>query len=88
MIKAKQKGKDVHAEPRTEGLEALRDSVARYSRPQSRRGNRRGGGLEDLTKSELGQRAKRRSSWDSARKRRSIRGYSKMTKDELVAALR
>ena len=77
-------GQDVHAEPRTEEaapldlLEALRDSVTRYSRPQSRHGSRRGDGLGDLTKSDLEQREKRKS----------IKGYSRMTKDELVAVLR
>jgi DNA end-binding protein Ku len=89
VIEAKRKGKEVHvaAEPEeerpTDLLEALRASVE-----ASRRGRRSAGrrssngasrdGLEELPKSELEQRAR-----DA-----DIEGRSKMSKDELVEALR
>ena len=85
VIKAKQKGKEVRVEPVDEEaapsdlMTALRESVARHSRTDARRPRRgKAGGLEDMTKSELERRAKGES----------IKGYSRMTKDELVTALR
>jgi DNA end-binding protein Ku len=85
VIEAKRKGKDVHvaAEPEeerpTDLLEALRRSVeaSKGGRRSSRNGSRRDG-LEDLPKSELEKRAR-----DAG-----IEGRSKMSKDELVEALR
>jgi DNA end-binding protein Ku len=83
VIKRKQKGKaipvatapDEAAPP--DLLAALRESVERHSRPE--KGSRsRNGGLEKLTKTDLEKRAKRKK----------IKGYSRMTKDELVAELR
>jgi DNA end-binding protein Ku len=81
IIRAKRKGKDVHAAPEVEEeaptdlLTALRESIER-----SRGGSRtaRNGDLGDLSKRELEQRAKRVG----------IEGRSKMTKAELVRALR
>jgi len=81
IIRAKRKGKDVHAAPEVEEeapadlLTALRESIER-----SRGGSRgsRNGDLADLSKQELEQRAKQAG----------IEGRSKMTKAELVRALR
>jgi DNA end-binding protein Ku len=81
IIRAKRKGKDVHAAPEVEEeaptdlLTALRESIER-----SRGGSRasRNGDLADLSKPELEQRAKQAG----------IEGRSKMTKAELVRALR
>jgi DNA end-binding protein Ku len=84
VIKAKQKGKEIRVEPAEEKatpsdlLSALRESVARHSQAKgSRSGGRRGGSFSELTKSELERKAKRKR----------VKGYSTMTKDELVAAL-
>jgi len=80
IIRAKRKGKDVHAAPEVEEeaptdlLTALRESIER-SRGGSHAQN---GDLADLSKQELEQRAKRAG----------IEGRSKMTKAELVRALR
>jgi DNA end-binding protein Ku len=80
IIRAKRKGKDVHAAPEVEEeaptdlLTALRESIER-----SRGGSdARNGDLADLSKQELEQRAKRAG----------IEGRSRMTKAELVRALR
>jgi DNA end-binding protein Ku len=80
IIRAKRKGKDVHAAPEVEEeaptdlLTALRESIER-----SRGGApARNGDLADLSKQELEQRAKRAG----------IEGRSRMTKAELVRALR
>jgi DNA end-binding protein Ku len=94
VIRAKHKGKEVRVEPEperepTDLMEALRasvEAVGRGGNARRRNGDRgraRGGrrdspDLERLTKGELGKRAKKAE----------IRGYSKMTKDELVDALR
>jgi DNA end-binding protein Ku len=100
VIRAKHRGQEVHVEPErepepTDLMEALRASVeaARREGASRRRGGRRNGShngrkrsmsqknlgeLESLTKEELGKRAKQAE----------IRGYSKMSKDELVEALR
>jgi len=81
IIRAKRKGKDVHAAPDVEEeaptdlMTALRESIER-----SRGGRRpsRNGDLGDLSKQELDKRAKAAG----------IEGRSKMTKAELVRALR
>jgi DNA end-binding protein Ku len=94
VIRAKHKGQEVHVEPEPERepadlMEALRASVeairgeGNARRRNDGRGRPRSGreasrGLERLTKEELGKRAKKAE----------IRGYSKMTKNELVDALR
>jgi len=81
IIRAKRKGKEIHAAPDAEEeaptdlLTALRESVER-SRGGARAG--RNGELGDLSKGELEQRAKAAG----------IEGRSKMTKAELVRALR
>jgi DNA end-binding protein Ku len=81
IIRAKRKGKDVHAAPEleeeapTDLLTALRESIERSRRGSHASGN---GDLADLSKQELEQRAKRAG----------IEGRSKMTKAELVRALR
>ena len=74
IIRAKRKGKEVHEAP-TDLLTALRESIER-SRGGARAG--RNGDLADLSKQELDQRAKAAG----------IEGRSKMTKAELVRALR
>ena len=80
IIKAKRKGKEVHAAPELEEEEptdlmtALRESIER-SRGGAR--GRRNGSLGDLSKQELDKRAKAAG----------IEGRSKMTKAELVRAL-
>jgi DNA end-binding protein Ku len=89
VIEAKRKGKEVHvaAEPEeerpTDLLEALRASVDASKRGQRRpaRGSSNGARrdeLEELPKSELEQRAR-----DA-----DIEGRSKMSKEELIEALR
>ena len=81
IIRAKRKGKEVHAAPDVEEeaptdlLTALRESIER-SRGGARAG--RNGNLADLSKQDLDQRAKAAG----------IEGRSKMTKAELVRALR
>jgi DNA end-binding protein Ku len=88
VIEQKRKGKDVHRAPEpeedapTDIMEALRRSLeSRTSRPRGGSGSRNGGaspeGLESLTKGELEERAREAD----------IPGRSKMSKDELVAAL-
>jgi DNA end-binding protein Ku len=85
VIKAKRKGKDVHvaAEPEeerpTDLLEALRRSVeaSKGGRRPSANGSRRDE-LDDLPKSELDKRAREAD----------IEGRSKMSKEELIEALR
>jgi DNA end-binding protein Ku len=88
VIKAKRKGKEVHAAPEpeeerpTDLLEALRASVdasKRGRRPARASSNGASGEeLEELPKSELDKRARKAG----------IEGRSKMSKDELVDALR
>jgi DNA end-binding protein Ku len=81
IIKAKRKGRDVHAAPELEEEEpadlmtALRESIERSRGGGARR--RRGGSLGDLSKQELDKRAKAAG----------IEGRSKMSKAELVRAL-
>ena len=81
IIRAKRKGKEVHAAPDVEEeaptdlLTALRESIER-SRGGARAG--RNGDLADLSKPELDKRAKAAG----------IEGRSRMTKAELVRALR
>jgi DNA end-binding protein Ku len=85
VIKAKRKGKQVHVEPQEDGevpdlLDALRASLrsrTSSSRANGRRRQSGNGALAGLSKAELTKRAKREG----------IRGYSKMTKDELRDAL-
>jgi DNA end-binding protein Ku len=84
IIKAKRKGKDVHAAPDVEEeaptdlLTALRESIERSQGGGRRRASRNGGGdLDELSKQELDKRAKAAG----------IEGRSKMTKAELVRAL-
>ena len=89
IIKAKRKGKDIHAAPDVEEeaptdlMTALRESIER-SRGGGRRTRRNGrrasgnGDLGDLSKQELDERARAAG----------IEGRSKMTKAELVRALR
>jgi DNA end-binding protein Ku len=91
VIEAKRKGKEVHVaaeveeERPTDLMSALRASVEaskrggrRPSRGSTRSNGAGGDELEDLSKSELEQRAKQAE----------IEGRSKMTKDELIEALR
>ena len=87
VIEAKRKGREVHAaaEPEeerpTDLLEALRRSVEASKggrRPRPARNGARSDGLEELTKGELDKRARKAG----------IEGRSKMSKDELVEALR
>ena len=87
IIEAKRKGKEVHVEPRREEEEvpdlmaALRASLeARRggARRSARQKGRSDGDLDELTKDELEKRAKRAG----------VSGYSRMTKDELVEALK
>jgi DNA end-binding protein Ku len=85
VIRAKRRGKEVHVEPRKEPevvdlMEALRASIEarKRGRADTRRHRRQAEDLETLTKDELGRRARR------AR----VRGYSRMSKGELVDALR
>jgi DNA end-binding protein Ku len=88
VIEAKRKGKEVHAaaevaeeEAAPDLMTALRDSIERSK--GGARGRRSGGGarkadLDGLSKDELDERARKAK----------VPGRSKMTKDELVAALR
>ena len=90
IIKAKRQGKDVHTAPDVEEetptdlMTALRESIerSRGGRARARRNGRRrtsgNGHLGDLSKQELDERAKAAG----------IEGRSKMTKAELVRALR
>ena len=89
IIKAKRKGKDIHAAPDVEEeaptdlMTALRESIerSRGGGGRTRRNGRRASGngdLGDLSKQELDERAKAAG----------IEGRSKMTKAELVRALR
>jgi DNA end-binding protein Ku len=80
IIKAKRKGKEIHAAPEVEEeaptdlLTALRESIERSG---GRRRAGRNGDLGDLSKQELDKRAKKAG----------IEGRSKMTKAQLVRAL-
>jgi DNA end-binding protein Ku len=82
IIKAKREGKEVHAAPEVEEeaptdlMTALRESIERSRGGGAR--TRRNGDLGDLSKQELDERAKAAG----------IEGRSKMTKAELVRALR
>ena len=86
IIKAKRKGKDIHAaaeveeERPTDLMTALRESIERSKGggARARRNGKRNGNLRDLSKQELDRRAKAAG----------IEGRSKMTKAELVRALR
>ena len=84
VVKAKRKGKEVHAaapeepEAPTDLLEALRESIERHSRSGGRRNGKRGDGLERMSADELNKRARKLD----------IAGRSKMTKAELVDAIR
>jgi DNA end-binding protein Ku len=85
IIRAKRTGKEVHAAPEVEEeaptdlLTALRESIERSrGGTRTRVGAGRNGDLADLTKQELDRRAKAAG----------IEGRSKMTKAELVRALR
>jgi DNA end-binding protein Ku len=78
VIKAKRKGKEIHRAPEAEEEEPTDIMAAlRASLEASRGGRRRNGGLDDLSKGELEERAKKAD----------IPGRSKMTKDELIDAL-
>ena len=80
MIRAKRKGQDVHAaadveeEAPTDLMTALRESIERSRGGRRTRGN---GGLGELSKQQLEDRARAAG----------IEGRSKMTKAELVRAL-
>ena len=85
VIERKRRGDGVHVEPdRPESDEpldlmaALKASVEQHSRGGRARSPRNGGGLERLSKAELEERARKAK----------IAGRSKMSKDELVEALR
>jgi DNA end-binding protein Ku len=85
VVKAKKKGREVHVEPREVAetpdlIAALRESVAqaRGRKGGGRRAPSGNGSLAGLSKRDLEQRARREG----------VRGYSKMTKDELIEALR
>ena len=89
VIKAKRKGKDVHVEADTGADEAaaapdlmtaLRESIEASRGGRRRKPTRRsaGGDLDGLSKGELEERARKAK----------VPGRSKMSKDELVAALR
>jgi DNA end-binding protein Ku len=79
VIKAKRKGEEVHAvaEPEEEEPTDLM-SALKMSIDSARGGRRRAGRLDDLSKSELGERARKAK----------IEGRSTMSKDELIEALR
>lgn len=85
VIKQKRMGKEVHVEARLEDeeppdlLAALRASLDRHAGANGKRARGRNGGhrLEQLSKSELEERARKAK----------IAGRSKMSKDELVEAL-
>jgi DNA end-binding protein Ku len=83
VVKAKRKGKEVHRaapeepEEPTDLLAALRESIERHSQPGRRNGRRRDG-LEAMSAAELNERARKLD----------ISGRSKMTKAELVDAIR
>jgi DNA end-binding protein Ku len=78
VIKAKRKGKEIHRAPEAEEEEPTDIMAAlRASLEATRGGRRRNGGLDDLSKGELEERAKKAD----------IPGRSKMTKDELIDAL-
>jgi len=87
VIEAKRKGKEVRRAVEVEDeepadlLEALRASIRRSaggSKPRRNGSSGNGGGLARLSKAELDKRARKAG----------VEGRSKMTKDELVAALR
>jgi DNA end-binding protein Ku len=87
LIRKKRKGEEIHVEERREEepppdlLEALRASVERHSRGGAARRSSRGdhgNRLARLSKAELHERARKAN----------ISGRSKMTKDELVEALK
>ena len=84
VVKAKRKGKEIHRaapekpEEPTDLLAALRESLDRHSQPAARRNGRRRGGLEGMSADELNKRARELD----------IAGRSKMTKAELVDAIR
>jgi DNA end-binding protein Ku len=86
VVEAKRKGKAVHVEPEVEEeqapdlMTALRQSIeqARSSRGGSAAQSDRDGDLENLSKEELVDRARKAN----------VAGRSRMSKDELVAALR
>ena len=83
VIERKRKGKEVHVEPQAKReapsdlLEALRASVEAHSGNGKRGSRPRNGALPELSKAELGKRARKAG----------IEGRSTMTKDELVDAL-
>ena len=87
VIRAKRKGKEIHAAPEleeeepTDLLTALRDSIERSrggrTRTRTRRASSGNGDLGELSKQELDRRAKQAG----------IEGRSKMTKAQLVRAL-
>jgi DNA end-binding protein Ku len=86
-VEAKRKGKDVHAAAEVEEeeelpdlLTALRESIERSvgGRSTRRRTTSRTGGLDRLSKQQLEERARKAK----------LPGRSKMSKDELVDALR
>jgi DNA end-binding protein Ku len=85
VIEAKRKGKEVHVgadveqgEEMPDLLTALRESVERSKGGRGSRRKPRGSRLDALSKQELDERARKAN----------IRGRSKMSKDELVDALR
>jgi DNA end-binding protein Ku len=86
IIKAKRKGQEIHRAPDleeeepTDLLSALRASIerSRGGAPKAPRSASRNGNLGDLSKAELDERAREAG----------IEGRSRMTKDELVRALR
>jgi DNA end-binding protein Ku len=80
VIKAKRKGEEVHAvaEPEEEEPTDLMSALKMSIDSARGGGGRRAGRLDDLSKSELGERARKAK----------IEGRSTMSKDELIEALR
>ncbi len=84
VIRRKRRGQDVHVDPEpkteepTDLLAALRASVESHSRPTRANGRSNGRSLSGLSKQELEERARKAK----------IAGRSKMSKSELVDALR
>ena len=100
VIKAKQKGNDIHVDTAEDGgdeappdlLEALRESVARHThsgKSSSRSSERTRGDGKSAGKNGKTARVAARTKSELVReaKRRRVKGYSGMSKEELVTAL-